>query len=356
MSPTYKAAALLAIRPALIIALLLLHPRAAFSAGSVWLGTALDMAVFIQWTERQGQLSGQLQATWIASDYGYSAKWDVWAATIKLQSSNRPFTGIRNGSSITLHFFDYGQNWTGTIRGKTLELVAPIRSGALSTLVLRPGTIEGYNQAVSSLYKLVATNNERAYVRAAVLARRLDLLRTLRTLLGDVENVQRISDFSHTLAPYPEILRQMEEIRREIRTEAARQPLSCFDLGTIQFKLGVAQMRFGSLELTNGSFSTHRNNLLRAMSETEETMAHAVATLHKLKTAVAADSTRTMTPDVLAGYESETWSRLKWADKELQAARTRLSNAEQSVRSYTERGRSLLNDMEALVRSLKCEG
>jgi len=52
----------------------------------------------------------------------------------------------------------------------------------------------------------------------------------------------------------------------------------------------------------------------------------------------------------------QTWSRLKWADKELQAARTRLSNAEQSVRSYTERGRSLLNDMEALVRSLKCEG
>jgi hypothetical protein len=83
MNPTNKAAALLAIRPALIIALLLLHPRAAFSAGSVWLGTAPDMAVFIQWTERQGQLSGQLQATWIASDYGYSAKWDVWAATIK---------------------------------------------------------------------------------------------------------------------------------------------------------------------------------------------------------------------------------------------------------------------------------
>jgi hypothetical protein len=313
------------------------------------------MAVFVQWTERQGQLSGQLQAAWITSDYGYSAKWGVWAATVKVQSTNRPFTGIRNGGSITLHFFDYGQNWTGTIRGKTLELVAPLRGGPLSMLVLRPGTIGGYNRAVSSLYKLVASTNERAYVRAAVLARRLDLLRMLKTLLADVENVQRISDFSHTLAPYPEILRRMEEIRHDIRTEAARQPLSCFDLGTIQSKLGSAQSTFGSLEVTNGSFSIHRNNLLRAISETEQTMAHAVATLDKLKAAVAADSTRTIPFDVLAGYESETWSRLQWADKELQAARARLSNAEQSVRSYTERGRSLLNDMEALVRSLTCE-
>jgi len=341
-------------RLALVVALLLLSAGAAVGAGSGWLGTARDIAVFVQWTERQGQLSGQLQAAWITSHYGYSAKWDAWAATLNVQSINRPFTGIRNGASITLHFLA-GENWTGAIRGKTLELTVPLRDGRLSVLALKPGTVDGYNRAVSSLYSVVATTNERAYVRAAALARRLDLVETLKSLVADVENVQRISNFNRTLGHYPEILRRMEEIRDAIRAEAARQPLSCIDLGRIQFTLGSAQSVFGSLEVITGSFITHRNGLLSAVSRTKERMARAVAILNKLKAAVAADSTRAIPPDVFADYENRTWSMLKWADKELQAARTRLSNAEQSVRSYTERGRSLLNDMEALVQSLRCE-
>jgi hypothetical protein len=342
-------------RLGLVVALLLLSPGAVVGAGSVWVGTASDMAVFVQWTERQGQLSGQLQATWVASGYGYSSKWDVWAGMLKVESINRPFAGIRSGSSVSLHLSDYGQNWTGTIRGKTLELVVPLRGGPLSTLVLRPGTVADYNRAVSSIYSRVASSNERGFIQAAVLARRRDLLGTLQSLVADVQDAQGISNFNRTLARYPEILRRMEEIRDEIRTEAARQPLSCFDLGRIESKLGSAQSEFGSLESTNGSFSTRRDDLLRTVSRTEERMARVVAILNKLKAAVAADSTRAIPIDVFAGDESGTWSVLKWADKELQAARTRLSNAEQRVRLYTERGRSLLNDTAAFVRSLECE-
>lgn len=331
---------------------LLSSPRPVLAANSIWVGSTADLAVFIQWTEHQGQLSGQLQAAWLTATSGYSAKWDTWASMLKVESITRPFAGVRSGPNVTITHS--GGNWTGTIVRTNLQLIIPRQSGSLWKLVLTPGSVEEYNSAVSSLYAAAVAVNERNAVIAAVRARWQDLAQTVDALSGNVGAVRRASDFSDTLARYPEILRRMEELEAEIRAKAAVQSLTCSELGRIQVRLGSMEVAMGSVEVANGSFDIARARLRRAISGTEATMARAVALLASLKRAVAADSTRTVTVGQLAEVERSIRATLNWAATELPSAKARLVEAEQEVSDYNARARYLLDGVTVFVKSLMC--
>jgi hypothetical protein len=230
-----------------------------------------------------------------------------------------------------------------------------LRDGSLSTLTLGPGTVASYNRAVSSLYADAAAANERKFIRAAVLARTDDLLETLQWLTTAVADVRRTSDFGRVLGDYPQILQDIQELRDTIRGKGDRQPLSCADLSDIRWMLGSMRFAMGSMRFTNGSFQVDRRELLDIISQTQEMMSRAVAVLNRLKVAVAADTTRAISAAQLANKERQVSSLVKRAVMELNAARSRLLDAEQRVRSYNERGQGILDESTAFVGSLRCE-
>lgn len=93
---------------------------------------------FIQWTQLKSMLSGQLQNFWMNQE------------TLKTESANYSFTGIRNNSSLSITLND-GQIITGSLHGNTLVLIFPLKDGTLASIKFKPGTIEAYNQQISDL-------------------------------------------------------------------------------------------------------------------------------------------------------------------------------------------------------------
>jgi hypothetical protein len=84
-----------------------------------------------------GQFTGQLQAVYAKSDGS------------GVQSLTDLFTGIRNGSSISLNIS--GTMVVGTLNGDTLSLVWPQQDGTLATIVFKGASVQDYNAAVQAL-------------------------------------------------------------------------------------------------------------------------------------------------------------------------------------------------------------
>jgi len=98
-----------------------------------------DGALFVQWTEHDHQLQGQLQQ-FIAGDAA--------------RTFNASFTGSHVDSSISLVVaggFGASLTITGTLKGDTLTLVIPQGDGSLSTTELHLGTVSEFNARVRLL-------------------------------------------------------------------------------------------------------------------------------------------------------------------------------------------------------------
>jgi hypothetical protein len=105
-----------------------------------------NQAGYIQWTEVDKQLSGQLQFLFSSTN------------PPQTKSESHAFKGVINSPNISITFTGNmlqdrysGQTWTGTFNDKQLTLVVPSSDGKLNTVVFTAGTVEDFNQAVSSL-------------------------------------------------------------------------------------------------------------------------------------------------------------------------------------------------------------
>src|ERR1700692_698309 len=109
-----------------------------------------NAAIYIAWTEdKAGQVRGQVQLV----------RFDT-ANPAQLQSQNASFTGVRNGSDISIVFplisnFS-GQTWTGSIGWRSLTLVFP-GSGSIGQMLLYPGSFRDFEIAEDHIRRTSAT-------------------------------------------------------------------------------------------------------------------------------------------------------------------------------------------------------
>jgi hypothetical protein len=112
-------------------------PTHYYAAGDGW-------AIYLAWTEDATEhLQGQVQV--IAADPSDPAK---------LKSTSAPFTGIRNGSDISISFplvSNYlGATWTGTLKSSAISLVIPT-TGLPANPTLVAGSFEDFQKAAQKV-------------------------------------------------------------------------------------------------------------------------------------------------------------------------------------------------------------
>jgi hypothetical protein len=132
-----------------------------------YLHTDGDSVMFLQWTEINGKLNGQMNVFYAKGGRGKST-----------ETSSHSFEGVTNGNNISLNFTGSqwtdglgGKTWTGTISGSELTLVIPVKNGAFAPVKFSAGTVEQYNQAVLGIKESVQGENTRAQKENAEAAR-----------------------------------------------------------------------------------------------------------------------------------------------------------------------------------------
>jgi hypothetical protein len=168
-----------------------------------WVGTAQGAALFMQWTRNGNDVSGSLVETNLNS-----------SNSSKTDNYNESFKGTVSGSSVTLTFsgvFGSSSNLSGTLQDTKLILSFPQKDGSIQTVTMNDGTIDQYNQDVSSLTSQ-AQSNAQASAKAsadAAIQKRIagehqdaaDALATLQKHLNFTSMVDGISkDAARTAA------------------------------------------------------------------------------------------------------------------------------------------------------------
>jgi len=113
----------------------------------------------MQWTDNNGQLTGQIQVLSIDK-----------SSQFMITSTNLAFTGLRSGSSVSLTIaqgLGIPTTWTGTVEGDTLSLVIPDANGFLRTTEFRAGAVGDYNTAAAAFRGALQQRAQQAQVAAA---------------------------------------------------------------------------------------------------------------------------------------------------------------------------------------------
>jgi hypothetical protein len=107
-----------------------------------YLNKTNDSAIFLQFTQKNGQITGSIQDFERTNDTPPS-----------IRSFNEAMTGTENSSSltITISYFGMTQSFTGTDNGNTLNLAFPQQDGSMQTVTFTSASINDYNQAVSAI-------------------------------------------------------------------------------------------------------------------------------------------------------------------------------------------------------------
>ena len=116
-----------------------------------YLATDTNSVYFIQFTEANNQLSGHIQGIGITND-----------VPPRTQSFSTAFTGIQNGSSITItiSIFGFSSSVTGTLNGNTIALAIPQQDGHLKDEMFIGASVQQYNQAVNALQNVVSQQDQ----------------------------------------------------------------------------------------------------------------------------------------------------------------------------------------------------
>ena len=116
-----------------------------------YLGADTRSVVFIQFTEKNNQLTGNIQGVEETNDIPPQTK-----------SSTEAFTGTQNGSSVTLtvSFFGFSSSVVGTLNGNTLVLDVPQQDGHLENQTYIGASTQDYNQAVDALRNKVSQEDQ----------------------------------------------------------------------------------------------------------------------------------------------------------------------------------------------------
>ncbi len=236
---------------------------------------ASNGVVFVQWTESDTALSGQMQIV-------RSTNEDRRVP----ESINRAFTGVHRGSQISLTFSAFGESetWTGTLNGDTLVLVAPQDSGFLSTFELKPGTVAEYNSAAATFLGRLssARADATAAARAAQeLASRQkaveDANESLAEALDDLgrqtATLKRITSFTTILDGYAEEWASMQAEYTKQQTAMAKRPPDCSDArfyrNGVMFHLNGSNYYATGLEVLRSEIASTIVSLNQTIQEAE---------------------------------------------------------------------------------------
>ncbi len=354
--------------PGVLTGLLLLAiPFGAIPADPSFVHSFTDGVWFLQWTDRDGTLAGQMQSVVVRSD-------------LTLQSNNQVLSGIRSGTDVTLNIggtflgAPLGGVYTGRLRGSTLVLNIPLQNGSMETVVFQSGTVEDYNRAVAALRAQVdraiqerqqeidRANRERQR-EAELAARQHAVVLANQRLQGSMLAVQTAinllrgtdTNFGPVLDRFSKDWARMQRDYATLQADASRQPLTCLQLhGQVTNDLygTLTNDLYGSLTNDNaGTFTNHRltvtnaiSRLVGAIQETQEGFATLqVAVMHN-----------TLGAPGPAFTEAQVQSMVAAGNQQVREANAAVSAAEVQKDHILADAQALYKKAKEFVASLTC--
>jgi len=195
-----------------------------------------DSVMFLQWTEINGKLNGQMNIFYAKGGRAKST-----------ETSSHSFEGVSDGKNISLNFNGSqltdplgGKTWTGTISGTEMTLVIPARSGTLAPVKFNAGTVEQYNQTVLGIKqsveaedtKIQKENAEAARIEAeksAVVEGNNRVKSSINSLISSTSQLENSLKFDDVSRSYARTWEKMKADHKNLQDKAAEKPLTSYN-------------------------------------------------------------------------------------------------------------------------------
>jgi hypothetical protein len=315
-----------------------------------WLTTSSTAAAFIQWTEDStGHLTGQYTGAGITSPG-------------TLDHFSDAFTGLENGSSISLTFSALGFSDTlnGTIQGNTLTLAASDQNGTLETGVFHPASVDDYNNAVSALQQQVnqqqaaqATASAQANLNQAVANASSTLSSDLGSLNDDVSTLQQDTSFNSDMQSYSN---DWSTMQHDYQQEQADYKQGCGDNGVNANQVAADANQVSAdenqLSADDNGFAATLNSVNSDISTVQRDIQSVQTDWQNLQAAVEADNT----PNPVAPQFSanDVTNAIDTAQSQLASSENIIKQAQAQAKQYDQEAASLNQTAQKLANGMNC--
>lgn len=335
-----------------------------FAKPEGYLLTSDTTVAFIQFTEDQnGHLTGSLETVYATSD-------DT------VQSESAAFTGIRNGSQISLTFSALGisQTDTGTLNGNTLRLQWPDQNGLVQTGVFQAASTSDYNTAAQNLRHRIAgyaaataaaqatastqqanaqaTATEQQALDQAVTTANNQLSGDLTGLTSDMQSLASSTKFGDALDGYAKDWSQMQADYQQEQNDykngcgdgGYNASVVAYDASSVSYDLSSIQYDDSSLNYDKGSMTT-------ALQQDQSDMQAVQSDWSTLQAAVAADTTGNVSGEF---SQSDVNAALTKAQQQIDASNKALDTAQGKANQYDQEAAQMNTNAQNLANSMHC--
>ena len=321
-----------------------------------YLHAGTDSVLFLQWTEINGKLNGQMNVFFAKGGRGRSTG-----------ASSHSFEGVSDGKNISLNFTGSqwtdglgGRTWTGTISGNELTLVIPANNGTLSPVKFSAGTVAQYNQAVNGITQNVQDTNSKIQQQDAESARiqteknavnegNNRVQSSLNALISAIDQLEKSLKFDDVFSDYAKSWEKMKADHRNVQAKAAETPLTGYKLGNVQYLLGVLQYDVGIFESHSGTVDyklARVNDGIKSVREAQKSLRESWEFLQQ---AVLGNSSGSPTAQF---SEADLAQPLRESEEKIQKATAAIQQSSKQRSLYNGQARDLYKKAEIFVKSL----
>ena len=334
------------------------------SAPNSFLSTSNTYVAFIQWTNKNGQLSGQLEEVSLSSN-----------SSLQTQQTHAAFTGTLTGSQISLNFGSFlgiPEIITGTFDGNTLTLTLPQQNGQLSSIVFDPASINDYNKAVSAFENTTAqqaTNatatvqtqetqaqNQQATATAlqsqqqAVANANNALSAAFSNLQSDTSSLSNDTNFKNVLQGYANDWQQMQKDYQQEQTDASNGCANDNQYTVADDSYTVADDLY-SIQDDDYSFSDVKTPIDSDIQRIQQDIQAVQSDWKQLQSSAASNTTGVPAP---AFSSNDVNSAIQAAQNQIASSQSTIKNAQTQATNYDNEAKKLKQQADAIVANMHC--
>jgi hypothetical protein len=315
---------------------------------------------FIQFTESNNRLDGHMQGVDQTNDIPPQTK-----------SYNYAFTGIQNGTSLTVSFpvLWSSVSFTGTFIGDTITLDMPQSDGHIVNETFNAASIQQYNQAVDALQKQVSQQDHQYYddqataeaiqVTATAIQNEKDAvsdanyhLKNALSALKSDSNELALFSTSSTLSGYARDWQQMQNDYKKEQNDAAN---GCgennYNQNTVQYDDNTVGYDYNSITYDDNSLSYDKNTYDSELSAVQNDLQAVKSDWTALQSATKANTTGM---PISAYTQSDIDAAIKNAQDVENTASNTWQSAKASAGTYDSEASDLKKKADAIPSSMSC--
>lgn len=327
-----------------------------------YLYTSPTNVLFVQWTNTNGKLSGNLQETYTSS-----------TNSTQIQQLNEQFTGTQAGSVVnfSLSMFGATRNITGSLNGSTLTVAIPDASGQIETIELHSATLAQYNSAINTLEAQIqgtvtATATQTPDVvqlptqtgtqlpmskfdqQQVVTQANNALGSALYALQADTSVLGSSMNLGNLFPIYQANWQQMQQYYQQEQAAASN---GCSAYSAAKYYDGGVNYYLGSIQSSDSTLSYIQQNINTDITAIQQDMQTVQSDWQQLQNAVSADTASTPTP---AFNNLEVTQALQAAQNQITNVQAQLKNAQSRATQYDNEANQLKKQADTALTNMHC--